>query len=428
MSYSFPKNSEDGEEVTLDNGVTYRFNSLKKSWEVLNSGSTSGGMSLHSVSHSAPKTVYGSSATYLDTSRPKSEIYTVGGDPKRSQLNSTSEVGMFSSNSSYSGDSMSVKDWSTENTARYFWFHPSHMDLTDALIGDSLVLEASNGSKFVATVRGVPQRDSWTGWTSIYIIRWNVQGPSDPGFTDGDTELKVYLADERLNSKDHTHVPARIAGWDDRYLRKWKSLAANEFAITDSTAVSPSTTANVPAYFRYLKQIKLYAGMTGSLYEGGHDIIETNNFGFISISAPTGGSYRPSDAEFKEYNQWSEYARTNRRVPLYLGMTASAQRSNSSDKTFHMFSMNLSDMETSHSSTEGYVYSVKHIGIIDGRATPSGYHLDTYAELSDESDYLTADQMENAVEEAGEMAKDNPEDKNLERIKEDFRTLYGTQN
>ena len=129
MSYSFPKNSEDGAEVSLDNGVTYRFNSLKKSWEVLNSGSTSGGMSLHSVSHSAPKTVYGSSATYLDTSRPKSEIYTVGGDPKRSSLNSTREVGMFSSNSSYSGDSMSVKDWSTENTARYFWFHPSHMDL-----------------------------------------------------------------------------------------------------------------------------------------------------------------------------------------------------------------------------------------------------------------------------------------------------------
>ena len=72
MSYSFPKNSEDGEEVSLDNGVTYRFNALKKSWEVLTYGSTSGGNSLHSVSHSAPKTTYGSSATYIDTSRPKS--------------------------------------------------------------------------------------------------------------------------------------------------------------------------------------------------------------------------------------------------------------------------------------------------------------------------------------------------------------------
>jgi hypothetical protein len=31
------------------------------------------------------------------------------------------------------------------------------------------------------------------------------------------------------------------------------------------------------------------------------------------------------------------------------------------------------------------------------------------------------------LKEAGEMAKENPEDKNLEQIKEDFQTLYGTQ-
>ena len=35
MSYSFPKNSPNGEEITLENGVTYRYNSLKKSWEIL---------------------------------------------------------------------------------------------------------------------------------------------------------------------------------------------------------------------------------------------------------------------------------------------------------------------------------------------------------------------------------------------------------
>jgi hypothetical protein len=48
-------------------------------------------------------------------------------------------------------------------------------------------------------------------------------------------------------------------------------------------------------------------------------------------------------------------------------------------------------------------------------------------ELSDESDYLTANQMDNAVEEAVEMAKKNPTDKNLEDIKKEFQKLYGTQ-
>ena len=37
MSYSFPKNSPNGEEVILENGVTYKYNSIKKSWEVLDS-------------------------------------------------------------------------------------------------------------------------------------------------------------------------------------------------------------------------------------------------------------------------------------------------------------------------------------------------------------------------------------------------------
>ena len=34
MSYSFPKSSPNGEEVTLENGVTYKYNSIKKSWVV----------------------------------------------------------------------------------------------------------------------------------------------------------------------------------------------------------------------------------------------------------------------------------------------------------------------------------------------------------------------------------------------------------
>jgi len=38
MSYSFPKNSPNGEEVTLENGVTYKYNSIKKSWEILDAG------------------------------------------------------------------------------------------------------------------------------------------------------------------------------------------------------------------------------------------------------------------------------------------------------------------------------------------------------------------------------------------------------
>ena len=37
MSYSFPKNSPNGEEVILENGVTYKYNSIKKSWEILDS-------------------------------------------------------------------------------------------------------------------------------------------------------------------------------------------------------------------------------------------------------------------------------------------------------------------------------------------------------------------------------------------------------
>ena len=37
MSYSFPKSSPNGEEITLENGVTYKYNSIKKSWEILDS-------------------------------------------------------------------------------------------------------------------------------------------------------------------------------------------------------------------------------------------------------------------------------------------------------------------------------------------------------------------------------------------------------
>ena len=39
MSYSFPKNSPNGEEITLENGVTYKYNSIKKSWEILDNES-----------------------------------------------------------------------------------------------------------------------------------------------------------------------------------------------------------------------------------------------------------------------------------------------------------------------------------------------------------------------------------------------------
>lgn len=38
MSYSFPKNQEDGTEIELENGVTYRYNSVKKTWEILSVG------------------------------------------------------------------------------------------------------------------------------------------------------------------------------------------------------------------------------------------------------------------------------------------------------------------------------------------------------------------------------------------------------
>ena len=38
MSYSFPKNQKDGTEIELANGVTYIYNDLKKTWEVLSSG------------------------------------------------------------------------------------------------------------------------------------------------------------------------------------------------------------------------------------------------------------------------------------------------------------------------------------------------------------------------------------------------------
>ena len=35
MSYSFPKNQANGTEIELENGVTYVYNSAKKSWEIL---------------------------------------------------------------------------------------------------------------------------------------------------------------------------------------------------------------------------------------------------------------------------------------------------------------------------------------------------------------------------------------------------------
>ena len=34
MSYTFPKNQENGTEIELENGVTYVYNSAKKSWEI----------------------------------------------------------------------------------------------------------------------------------------------------------------------------------------------------------------------------------------------------------------------------------------------------------------------------------------------------------------------------------------------------------
>ena len=38
MSYTFPKNQEDGTEIKLSNGVTYVYDASKKSWEVLSTG------------------------------------------------------------------------------------------------------------------------------------------------------------------------------------------------------------------------------------------------------------------------------------------------------------------------------------------------------------------------------------------------------
>ena len=38
MSYSFPKNQEDGTEIELENGATYIYNAAKKSWEVISAG------------------------------------------------------------------------------------------------------------------------------------------------------------------------------------------------------------------------------------------------------------------------------------------------------------------------------------------------------------------------------------------------------
>jgi hypothetical protein len=429
VSYAFPKDQENGKEVTLENGVTYRFNSLKKSWEVLSSGSSSVGNSIHTLSHTKARTTYGASATYLDPSRPKDELYKYNGDVNRNELNSTSEVAMLGSNAGYSGTSISVRGWTHSNDYRYFWFHPSHIDLSDAVIGDSLILEASNGSMFVATVRQAPYVDSYTGWSSIYILRWFIQGPENPIYTDGDTELKVYLADEKLNAKGHTHVVPRIAGFEDRWLKKWKSLASSEFSITSSTSLTPSENSYLPGFWRQLKQIKLYGGQTGPVYEGPHEYVETNNFGFISICSPTGSTFSPNSEQFKEYNQWSEYARTHERIPMYLGMTASSQRKHAGDKTYFMWNLELPNKD-SHNPTEGYVYSVKHMGIIDGSATVVGSAPSSYSmpeELSDESDYLTANQMGNAVEEAVEMAKKNPTDKNLEDIKKEFQKLYGTQ-
>ena len=41
MSYSFPKNQEDGTEIVLENGATYRYNATKKTWEVASAGVSS---------------------------------------------------------------------------------------------------------------------------------------------------------------------------------------------------------------------------------------------------------------------------------------------------------------------------------------------------------------------------------------------------
>ena len=434
MSYAFPKNSPNGEEVALENGVTYKYNGIKKSWEILSSGKTSlGANSLHTLSHSKPREAYGATGTLLDSQRPTEEII-IPKEPivegsNRWVLNSTTEVGLFNNHCKYGRNSTDAppnpKSW-TDNARCYFWYHPSNMDLSDAIVGDSIILEASNGSMYVAQVQGDPQFEDKTGWASVQIYKWFIQGPSVPSFSDGKTELKVYLADEKFNSKSHSHVVPRICGFEDRKLVPWKSLSSREFAIT-SSAYTSNISTSIPPTWATLKQIKLYGGQTSGIYTGDSSSYQTNNFGFITICPPTGSSFRPSN--ISDYNQWNDHAKNTLRKPFYLGMTASSQRSVNSDKTYFMWELQLSGKE-SGSPTADYVYSVKHVGIIEGRATLSDGANSKFSlpeELSDESEYLTANQMGNAMEEASEMAKEDPEEKKLEMIKEEFQKLYGTK-
>ena len=434
MSYSFPKNSPDGEEVALENGVTYKYNGIKKSWEILNSGKTSlGSNSLHALSHSKPREAYGVTGTLLDPQRPTEEIIIpkepiVEGD-NRWVLNSTTEVGIFSQPCTYGRNSTDSppqpKGW-TDNAQCYFWYHPSNMNLSNAIVGDSIVLEVSNGSMYVAQVTGAPQFEDKTGWASVKIYKWFIQGPSVPSFSEGKTELKVYLADEKFNSKSHSHVVPRICGFEDRWLVPWASLSSKEFAITNTTATN-GISESIPSSWSSLRQIKLYGGQTSGIYTGDSSSYQTNNFGFITICPPTGSSFRPSN--ISDYNQWSDYAKNTLRKPFYLGMTASSQRSVNGDKTYFMWELQLAGRE-SGSPTKDYIYSVKHIGIIEGRATLSDGANSKFGlpeELSDESEYLTANQMDNAMVEASEMAKEDPTEKKLELIKEEFQKLYGTK-
>ncbi len=436
MSYSFPKNSTNGEEVALENGVTYKYNSLKKSWEILNSGSSSSSLSansLHALSHSKPRDAYGSTGTLLDTQRPPEEIISpnepVTEGYVRYALNSTTEVGLFSQQCTYGRYTTDApphpKGW-TDNAQCYLWYHPSNMDLSDAIVGDSIILEVSNGSMYVAQVTGIPQLEDKTGWASVQIYKWFIQGPSVPSFSEGKTELKVYLADEKFNSKSHSHVVPRICGFEDRWLKPWKSLSSREFSITSSLSTTNISTS-LPPSWATLKQIKLYGGQTSGVYTHDSSSYQTNNFGFITICPPTGSSFTPSS--ISDYNQWNDYAKNTLRSPYYLGMTASAQRSSNSDKTYFMWELSLPGKE-SGSPRADYAYSVKHIGIIEGRATLSDGGNSKFGlpeELSDESEYLTANQMGNAMEEASEMAKEDPTDKKLEMIKEEFQKLYGTK-
>ena len=436
MSYAFPKNSPNGEEVTLGNGVTYKYNGIKKSWEILNSGKTSlGSNSLHTLSHSKPREAYGSTGTLLDPKRPVEEIIPlhqpIVEGSVRYVLNSETEVGIFSKHCKhgrYTTDEPPYPKGWADNGSCYFWWHPSNMNLSTAIVGDSIIFEASNGSMYVAQVRGRPELEDKTGWASVQILKWFIHGPSDPSFSEGKTELKVYLADEKFNSKSHSHVVPRICGFEDRWLKPWKSLASREFSITNSyTYKGSEISTSIPSSWGDLRQIKLFGGQTGSIYNSDSPSVQTNNFGFISISPPTGSSHKPSS--INDYNQWNDYAKNTLRKPYYLGMTASSQRSVNSDKTYFMWELQLSGKE-SGSPTADYAYSVKHIGIIEGRETLSGGTAKDYSlpeELSDESDYLTANQMGNAMEEVTEMAKEDPEFKTLEMVKEEFQRLYGTK-